>query len=476
MDSRPETPAPGQARLGKSRTTSRRRTSETRCSHFLLLGSLLLGSACTATPPVSETDPPNILLISLDALRADHLGCYGYDRPTSPFIDKLASRGTRFSKASVNTHGTPPSHTTMLSSLYQETHRVGFGAKTPEGRNDIIPAEVELVQEILQAQGWHTIGVTGGGYMSGVFGFSRGFDSFSDKARSVSQGTSMVLDAVRPAMEDGQPIFAMYHTYEIHSPYEPPPRYRTIFGEFHSEISPKSEALIPLQVRAGKVLKPGDFDFLESQYDGEIRYTDEILESFFAHLEAIGFLENALVIITSDHGEEFGDHGGLLHRGSLYEELLHIPLILVGPGVEKAVVDPQLVSLIDIAPTILDAANLPKTDIMEGRSLLGRSPLGPWPNQRIYAQYASLLYSVRTPRWKLIHKPRPPHLRLFDLHGDPKEKRNVVRYFPEIKNQLYAELDAWRNGLPKLEIAENRAQEISREKVDELKALGYFVE
>ena len=442
----------------------------------LLGGALILGTACATEPPVAETGTPNILLISLDALRADHLGCYGYDRPTSPFIDQLASRGTRFSHASVNTHGTPPSHTTMLSSLYQETHRVGYGGGTPEGRNDTIPAEVELVQEILQAHDWHTIGVTGGGYMSGVFGFSRGFDSFSDKARSVAQGTSLLLESIKPALEDGRPIFAMYHTYEIHSSYEPPPQYRTIYGEYHSDIPPTSESLIPIQSTAGKILEPEDFDFLESQYDGEIRYTDDVLESFFGQLESIGFLENALIIITSDHGEEFGDHGGLLHRATLYEELLDIPLILIGPMVPEAVVDPQLVSLIDITPTILEAARLPTTDIMEGRSLFNRSPEGAWSSQRSFAQYTSLLYSVRSPRWKLIHRPKEKRIQLFDLRHDPTERRNLSKQFPGTVEHLYAELDAWRENLPQLDITDDHSQELSTETIDELRALGYVIE
>lgn len=441
-----------------------------------MLGCLVLLTSCSADRPAIDPGPPNILLISLDALRADHLGCYGYDRATSPFLDRIASKGIQFSHASVNTHGTPPSHTTMLSSLYQETHTVGFGANSPEGRNDTIPAEVELIQEILQDHDWHTLGVTGGGYMSGVFGFSRGFDYFSDKARSIEQGTAMLLQAIRPALQDHRPIFAMYHTYEIHSPYEPPPRYRTIFGEYSSDISPKSETLVPLQVNAGKTLKRNDFDFLESQYDGEIRYSDNVLEAFFAELQSIGFLENALVIITSDHGEEFGDHGGLLHRASLYEELLHIPLILFGPMVAQGVVDPQLVSLIDVTPTILAQAGLPETDLMAGRDLLNLPPQESWPNHRSFAQYTSRFYSVRTPRWKLIHKPKAKQVQLFDLRRDPNERHNVVKGFPELADELQADLDAWRTSLPRLDFQENRDQEISDEKINELRALGYIVE
>lgn len=440
---------------------------------FLAVSLFPLGG-CGERPRNTEAPPPHILLISLDALRADHLSCYGYDRPTSPFLDSIAGGGTLFSHASVNTHGTPPSHTTMLSSLYQETHRVGYGAGTQEGPNYTIPAEVELVQEILQSNGWRTVAVTGGGYMSGKFGFSRGFEDFSDTARSVEQGTAMLLQKIRAALTDGRPIFALYHTYEIHSPYEPPPEYHDIFGRFRSEISPKSEALAPMAAKAGKILAPEDFDFLESRYDGEIRFTDDVLKRFFEQLAEIGFLDNALVIVTADHGEEFGDHGGLLHRGTLFEELVHVPLILSGPMVAEGLVDPRLVSLIDVTPTILDHAGLPPTPIMEGHSLLDRPPVDDWSAQRTFAQYTSRLYSVRTPRWKLVHQSGPGLVQLFDLRHDPSERRNVALRFPEIADQLKTELEAWRIDLPDLGIPNDRPYVLSPEITENLKALGYL--
>lgn len=127
-----------------------------------VLSILVLAASCAG--PTIGADPPNILLISIDALRADHLSCYGYDRHTSPVLDGLAAQGTRFSKAFVNTHGTPPSHTTLLSSLYQESHRVGIETDLLTGRG--VPVAVAMVQEIFAEAGWHTIAVTGGGYMS----------------------------------------------------------------------------------------------------------------------------------------------------------------------------------------------------------------------------------------------------------------------------------------------------------------------
>ncbi len=435
------------------------------------IATLLVFSAGCSKPP-SRSTQPNVLLISLDALRADHLSCYGYNRKTSPFLDEIAARGTRFSHAFVNTHGTPPSHTTMLSSLYQETHRVGYGAGTPGGRNDTIPDQIELVQEILQRNGWRTVGVTGGGYMSSVFGFGRGFESFTDKARSIEQGTGLLLAELE--QQQDRPVFAFLHTYQVHSPYDPPDPYRALWDTGKSDFEGSNENLAPIQNDAGKILEPEDFEHLAALYDGEIAFTDTTLRSFFSELERIGFLDNALVIITSDHGEEFGDHGGLLHRVSLFEELLHIPVILYGAGVDEGVVDPVLISLIDIAPTILVAAGLPITAVMEGRDLRGDLSEPKWVEQRVFAQYTSLRYAIRTPRFKLIQYPKTDRLQLYDLRRDPSESRNLRRKHGELAAELLAELEAWKRALPVPVNLEAEQAELPESTIEELIALGYL--
>ncbi len=436
---------------------------------FGIAATLVLSAGCSQ--PESKTTHPNVLLISLDALRADHLSCYGYDRRTSPFLDEIAARGTRFSHAFVNTHGTPPSHATMLSSLYQETHRVGFGAGTPTGRNDTVPEQVEMVQEILQRSGWRTVAVTGGGYMSSIFGFGRGFESFTDKAKSIEQGTRLLITELENQQD--RPVFAFLHTYQIHSPYDPPDPYRALWDTGASDFEASNENLTPIQNVAAEILKPEDFDHLGALYDGEIAFTDATLRVFFSELERIGFLDNALVIITSDHGEEFGDHGGLLHRVSLFEELLHIPFILYGAGVAEGIVDPVMISLIDVAPTILAAAGLPIADVMEGRDLRGDLSKPEWGDQRVFAQYTSLRYAVRTPRFKLIQHPKTQRLQLFDLRRDPAERRNVRRHHEELTASLLAELEEWKRARPEPVRLGAEQSDLPESTIEELRALGY---
>jgi arylsulfatase A-like enzyme len=189
-------------------------------------------------PAPAPATKPNILLISLDALRADHLSSHGYHRRTTPFLNKLAAQGTRFSYATVNTHGTPPSHTTMFASLYQETHRVGMEALSHDDNAPLIPTEIELLPEILQRDGWTTIGVTGGAWMSAAYGFSRGFDRFSDQTEDASEGAALLVGAITRELASGRPVFAFFHTYEIHSPYRPPEAYVDLVGELTSSIRP----------------------------------------------------------------------------------------------------------------------------------------------------------------------------------------------------------------------------------------------
>jgi arylsulfatase A-like enzyme len=437
-----------------------------------LAGALaVVGSGCGAPEPAAP-GPPNVLLVSLDTLRADHLSSYGYHRHTTPFLDELAAGGTRFSHASVNTHGTPSSHTTMLSSLYQETHRVWADRAAGDHRAPSIPGEIALLQEIFGAAGWTTAAVTGGAWMSSSYGFSRGFDHFSDQGVDADQSVALFLDTLEPAMAEGRPVFALFHTYEVHSPYLPPEGYGSLFGTYTSDLKPTWNALQPFSHSATRELADTDLDFLVSQYDGEIRFLDDQLRVLFSRLEAIGFLDNAVVLVTADHGEEFGDHGGLLHRGTLFDELVRVPFIVWGRGVRSGVVDPTLVSTIDIAPTLLTAAGLDPPATMEGRDVLTPSP-APWAEQRVFAQYRDSLYSVRTPRFKLIRGPGG-QVRLFDLRADPRERRNLASARPGLANELSAELEAWRQDRPRMPGEGSSTTDLDPATEYRLRALGYL--
>jgi arylsulfatase A-like enzyme len=335
-----------------------------------LLALLAAGAGC------ARETPRHVLLISIDALRADRLGAYGYAQPTSPFLDRLAVRGRVFEHAIVNTHGTTASHTTILSGLYQETHGVMLDGARGGVAVRQIPEEVPLLQETLRAHGWATLGVTDGGNAGRRFGFARGFDRFDDRGGGVEAVTERLAGWIAGALEarpDG-PVFAFLHTYQVHSPYAPPRRYRERFG-VPAEAPNAGSRFLLRHARSARSLEPAVLRRISGLYDAEIRYTDDTLGAFFARLEALGFLERALVVVTADHGEEMGEHGGLLHRDLLYDELLRVPLILAGEGVEAGR-DRSLAGSVDVAPTVLAWAGVAPPRPLEGLALplRGRAP------------------------------------------------------------------------------------------------------
>jgi arylsulfatase A-like enzyme len=436
----------------------------------------------------SSAQQPNVLLISIDTLRADHLSSYGYDYETSPFLDELAAQGTRFKNAFVNCHPTPPSHTTILSSRYQETHTVLLhprkrGDVTP-GRDHLvqeIPKAIKLLQEMLQDSGYATVGVVGRGFGTRVGGFERGFDDYYSPTDN-KEGRGRLLKMIRKRLSEGRPIYAFFHTFAVHAPYLPPKRYQKMFGEETNEFRPTVKNIR----KAASKQNLKDIAKARAMYDGEIRKTDDDLRKFFSSLEEIGFLSNALVIVTSDHGEEFGEHGGMMHGPKLYDELIHVPLILWGSGVPKGKVVERLVSSVDIVPTILDIVNVETDAHLEGENLLAPARLSP-EDEVVFSQVAQSQYSVRTHRWKLITARRdnlPPSsplleqpivspVELYDLRDDPAERDNVAQQHPDQVKTLESLLASWKVGLDRtIKPGSTRIQtEAQRER---LRALGYL--
>jgi arylsulfatase A-like enzyme len=444
-----------------------------RAATLYLISTLAIGCG-TAPPPPGADDsgftPPNIFLISLDALRADHLGSYGYERETSPFLDRVAAEGTRFANAFVNTHGTPPSHTTMLTSLYQQSHGVSLDSAEP-GATDSIPANALMVQEILRGRGYLTISVTGGGYLSRGLGFDRGFVFFENAPKRFAGQVSRVLQLLQQHAVAERPVFVFLHTYEIHSPYEAPERYRGRFGSFESSFEPTSENLLRVVNTARRDLAPTDLEHVMARYDEGIRYADDCLRELFVRLSKRGFLDNALVIITADHGEEFAEHGGMLHRGTLYDELLRVPMVLWGRVAEPGSVIERPVSCVDIAPTILAATGVEIPPQMQGSDLL-RPRREDVQEEAVFSQYGRVLYSIRTAEWKLIQRTRKGTVELYDLEADPGEQKNLADREPNRAAAMLDRLTSWRESLPQAGEAALPAQLTDRER-EQLEALGY---
>ena len=434
----------------------------------LCIALVSLGCNSKVAPPA---EPLNIILVSIDTLRADRLGLQGYERDTSPFLDELATRSMVFTQAVVNTHGTTPSHTSMLSGLYQQTHRVGFDLDK-NGLTLPIPLSVPLLPEILKSEGYATLGVSDGGNIGKRFGFARGFDRYDDRGgglHRVLRRARRYLRALQE-MEPLPPFFLMIHSYEAHSPYEPPAANAANFLDpaSTSHFDASSENLLRYASSAN-LLDDADLTRLSNLYDAGIQFVDEQLMAFFEDLDQAGLLDNTLVVVTSDHGEEFGEHGGLLHRGLLYDELLRVPLIIHGPNIDAGS-SAAAASTVDIVPTILSRAAIEVPEPVEGINLM--APAAAEQSHSI-SQYADDRYSVRSSAWKLIVSPKDQEHELYDLVEDPSEQHNIYCSEHPIVRQFRADLRDWL-AIERERHTAGARTELSEEDRKKLEGLGYL--
>jgi arylsulfatase A-like enzyme len=323
-----------------------------------------------ALSEAGSVPPPTrgYLVISFDTLRADHLGVYGYRRDTSPFFDDLAARGTVFDNAVVQYPSTLTSHMSIFTGLYPAEH----GVLPPDS---VLSPDIETFPEVFQRAGFKTAGYTEGGFMRGRFGFRRGFDDFRARDRqspreiehTFARGVRF-LESLGP--EDRFLLFL--HTYAVHAPYEPPEGYRDLFQEDFPDgpppgaFPPTGPQLVRVNAEQ-KRLSPEVIAYFEALYDATVRYADDTLRNLFGELERLSLDDEVTVILTSDHGEEFQEHG-LLNHTQLYQEVMRVPLVVVHPGVGPGRYEPMVES-VDLAPTLYELAGLRPTGRPSGVSV-----------------------------------------------------------------------------------------------------------
>ena len=356
---------------------------------FALLAAALLLPGLLATGGCQKQRQPRgrFILISLDTLRADHLGAYGYSRPTSPFLDSLAARGTLFENAVVQLPGTLPSHMSIFTGLYPPEHGV-----YPE---TALSPLLKTLPEVLRQEGFATGGHVEGGYVAGRYGFARGFEEWTDDSPMVEREGRLVKSrkAVKRTfgrgleflkrVRDRESFFLFLHTYSIHDPYDPPEEYRSRYWSGPpppGAFEPRGQELAAYN-RGERALAPRAVEYYRALYDAQINYTDDVLREFFAGIAGLGLADSVTVVLTSDHGEEFLEHGKLVHE-QVYHENLHVPLLVVRPGGSGGRRVRTLVQSVDLAPTLLELAGVPlgRRPAMSGRSFVplltgdGRSP------------------------------------------------------------------------------------------------------
>ena len=402
---------------------------------------------------------PNILVIGIDSLRADHMSCYGYHRQTTPHIDRFAASGTLFEQC-ISAHiPTTSAYASML------TGRDCFGTQVVALRHQGgLTPKVRTLAEILRKEGYNTTAV---GFESNPS--SRGFDKYleypgwgnweegrSPKAQNLNAVTHPELERLA---RSSKPFFLMLRHMDPHAPYLPPKPYERMF--YHgNETNPKNRsmdaalAFKPFKDFFLTWMPPGisDKEYVIAQYDGAVAYMDASIQNLFTQLEAMGILDETIVVINGDHGETLDEHDCWFDHHGLYEPTLHVPLIIRYPKkVPRGAKLKGYTQHKDLVPTLLQLAGIRTTLKFDGRSLVqrmkGRSASF---ESEIYITECTWMrkHGWRTPEWKLILALEPdfhfkPPVELYNLVQDPGELKNVAGRHPDVVDALRRRMEAF---------------------------------
>lgn len=406
----------------------------------------------------------NVVLLVIDALRADHLSSYGYTRPTSHHLDALARQGVRFTDFFAHNNTTSPSFTTMMTSR----HPLNHGIVGHLGTRKLDPS-VPMLAEVLRDHGYATAAV------DNLHGwFERGFEVYKSfvydqrATKPVSHGEELngqILPLLKELKAGGRPFFLFAHYWDTHSPYLPPPPYDTLFlsegsdgGAQQSVGEHESQATLEDIYRFAPLARflkrwigdAPDVAAVVASYDAEIAYVDYCVGQVLAELDRLDLSDDTIVVVTADHGESLGEHGIYFDHHGLYDPELHVPLIMRHPRLLPAgAVIPGLARHIDLAPTLLDLVGLAGAMPCEGISLRERIEGTSGPATEVLLACESSWQSkltLRRPDWKLIQALLPdqygtPELELYDIKSDPGEDHNCAELYPDIVRQLLSEMD-----------------------------------
>lgn len=385
-------------------------------------------SAGSSKPNATQAQARNVIVLLVDTLRATKLRLYNpQSRVATPVLDAFASQGTLFDRAQAPENWTKPSVASVLTSLYPSSHLV----QTDSAK---LSDSITMISEIYQKAGFDTASFITNSFVSPEFGFNQGWDLNvnMDYLSDTNEGKAEnVFAAAGDWVEKHQsgPFFLYVQTIDPHAPYDPPPRYLEMYDPkpYEGQVKNQETPALILQVNKKAVeLTDRDEEHLEALHDGEITYHDTELGKFLAKLQSLGLDQNTLVVVTSDHGEEFGEHGQWGHGNSVYQDLLHVPLVFRWPGVIPANerIDPP-VSIVDIGPTVLEASGVAVPKELEGRSLMGFM-LGDQPRAPhvAFSDWVNLYRVIRSHDWKLVaHAFFAPEL--YDLRTDPDEQQKL---------------------------------------------------
>lgn len=426
----------------------------------------------------SHADSPTIILITLDTTRADHLGCYGYSRPTSPNIDRFAAEALVYENAIASATWTLPSHASLFTGKFTASHGV---CKAIDGSLDLavpnygpeavnhyrarpIADDERTLATSLRAVGYSTSAVVAGPWLKQMFGLGRGFDVYDDENITTLNGrlaenvTDRALQLVsKPAV---QPQFLFLNYFDPHQPYDPPAEFSLGFVT-EPDVHPRDN---------GNSLA---VERIVRSYDAEILYLDFHLGRLFDGLRRLGVFDDAWIIITADHGELLGEHGAFGHPGLVYQEAVHVPMIVKSPRARRvAGRSGDWIQLVDLFPLILDAAGVEIPEgiqgdrppaighpiIVESRTLPGINAGGDW-------------FAIIEEGWKFVWSSEGRHM-LFHLSVDAEERNNLFAQHPDRARVMGDTLHAYLAGLPKP--SRQAPARIDQQTRATLKSLGYL--
>jgi len=455
--------------------------------------------------------PQGVILVWMDTLRRDHLPMYGYARPTSPNLARMASEGTLFDDCVAQATWTKASGPSILTGLYPSTHGV-------QSFNDLLPSSATTIAEVYRQAGYATLGLETIQFVGKFSNQHQGFEelheqgSFPERQAGSTKAARTEIDRLLPwlAAHRDVPFFVLLHVVDPHSPHRPYPPYDSMFGDprLRQEHDQELEKARPF-IRNANMRRFGmpshdelvaagvDPDryiaFEKDMYDGSIRGMDAEIGRLRERLGELGLDRRTLMAFLADHGEEFFEHGRSFHNQSIYGELTNVPLFFWWPGgVPAGRRAAETVQLIDVMPTLLDLSGLAPPKGIQGASLVpwmrGDGPHEGWPRPAITeasgrpdpgVTVTEESFALSLGGWKLAHHvvraPERPEFQLFDRKKDPLDATDVAAQHPEIVARLLREMQAWQRMAlsARLKPDSQLATTVSGEELERLRALGY---
>jgi arylsulfatase A-like enzyme len=471
---------------------------------------VVLGGLANVKP--GAADAPNIVLITMDTVRADHLPLYGYSRNTAPNLSAFAAHATVYKHAVAVSNMTLATHASLFTGLYPSAHGAHYDPpRNPAGRP--LGSNFPVVAAMLARRGYATMAVVANhGYLNPYYGLDRGFDVYDARqpvpvlhsaarlhlrngvrkflgwfmytaefdilTRRAEEINETAFKLIGQAKQRQAPLFLFLNYMDAHGPYVPPAPYDRMFPGRLSDFSERRYERMQREVmQLKRPITPREREHLISQYDGGIAYLDSRLGRLFARLKERGLYDDAMIVVTSDHGEEFGDRNSLDHGISVYHDEVNVPLIIKYPRQSEGRAVDEMVSQIDVAPTLLEAAKVPKPASFLGQSL--NQPIA--PGRYLYSEAFPPDLSARwDPRFRRTQRAvyedfekfiesSTGERELYDLRADPEERSDAYREKAQLAASMQLTLEQWLSHQPKFTHGTATPEQV----LQQLKSLGY---